>query len=485
MKARTIIHSLTIAIFLFLLLLTPLQVHAQDVSEKKLISDFGRGEAPFFRNGSAAKTQDASTLARFVSEKFLQNYIRAYLVTKDTRWLDKLIMGADTMLDQTKRIGTMKVWLTAVGSVGRAWIKPHSSNSGSCKMLPGYQVVTAPGEARLLKGETYVLEFTSSSRFEVSNFSKKVIIKRGALFEEDRIFVAVPGIRFFFQGKPSPGDKFIVTTAAPERMDQIFEDAMIVLPMAQFANIVFKTPSLKKNNKYIQSAIKYIRFIEEHVVNKWEKNWHSTDHNKGTYMFGKNPSLKFPMEFLPHHQSLAFGRLFLALMDIPGLERQAMYRERAEMMARYFKLWLTTRGDAYIWNLIDKKSPSKGEAPWPEETATSYHVIGFVVEAYQHGVVFTKKDLQLFANTLLTLTWNGNRSKPAFGKILLSNSPSPESKPLVEWINLGIVSDELWQVLTALFKAEMCDSDGSTRIWYIAPHVAYASYLRKQYKQKK
>jgi hypothetical protein len=203
--------------------------------------------------------------------------------------------------------------------------------------------------------------------------------------------------------------------------DSFLGDAMVLRPLVLTAKEILKDPALKA--KYGEKAQGYIDFAEK-IAEKWEKRggWRETkdggmisvtlpygiDQATGqwdaAYATRNDPGHGFSH---PNNKANHVARWMLAMYDATGKE---IYKQRAEKWFKLFKSRITLKPDGTytIWNYWqpagpwDYKADGKTTKHWVgvHPNAGYYEIdLTGVVEAYQHGIVFTKADIEHFIAT--------------------------------------------------------------------------------------
>lgn len=207
-------------------------------------------------------------------------------------------------------------------------------------------------------------------------------------------------------------------------------DGMVGTAMAQFVRLIHQTPALQA--RYAAKADAYRAFLETELVPRWESSsyigntWVSLSSTTGTY----KQSPRFDAfshtrnwTYLPYNQSLAYTRMLLVLHEVNG---NATYLDRARRNGQYFKNALTLSGDDYIWKYAYYSSGA-------EDVSHANIDVGAARELYNRGIVFTATDMQRFTNTLTTRMWNGSQTAPTVKKLVDGTGDTSFSKYLVEW----------------------------------------------------
>ncbi len=231
-------------------------------------------------------------------------------------------------------------------------------------------------------------------------------------------------------------------------------EGMITAPMAQFADYVRSTPTLKTN--YGATATRYVNFIENNILPKWDPYYQmiGDDGTSGTYTFPDDNSSWYPYLSLPYNMNAAMGRLYLWLY---GADPNQDYLDRASELATSFKnnLLVVANGLAYDWDYADPLLPNDS-APLQtvEDTSHANIEVGFAKLCYQMGVVFTSTDMQMFSNTLTIDMWNHNLKSPVVSARVDGTGGAVYTQYLHEWAGLATVGGgyQVWSIAAAVME---------------------------------
>jgi hypothetical protein len=211
--------------------------------------------------------------------------------------------------------------------------------------------------------------------------------------------------------------------------DSLLGEAMVLRPLVLLSSKIIKTPALKE--KYGVKAEGYIKLAEQ-VFEKWNErgSWRDTGDGKmmtvvlpfgidpvtGQWTAGYEKRNSLENGFSdPNNKANYVARWLLAMYDVT---KKPVYKERAEKWFRLLKsrMKLKEDGTYTVWNYWEPAGPwdyKKDGSPkhWvgvhPNE---GYYQIDLesIVDAYNHGLVFTKEDINnLIATALATKRyWN-------------------------------------------------------------------------------
>jgi len=237
--------------------------------------------------------------------------------------------------------------------------------------------------------------------------------------------------------------------------DSLLGEAMLLRPVVLMADEILKTPSLK--GKFDSQAQAYLRLAEQ-VFEKWDSRgcWREIA-NGGLWvvpLFGIDPKTGQWTEGYarrnsdgfsnPYNKENHIARWLIAMYDVM---RKPVYRERAEKWFRLMKSRMKTRQDGtyFVWNYWDPAGP------WDYKTDGSpKHWVGIhpnggyygidveaIVTAFEHGLVFTKEDIQRLIATNRDFMWNKQVTGAKFQRID-GGQPDPRwrNSPGVLWTAL-------------------------------------------------
>jgi hypothetical protein len=218
--------------------------------------------------------------------------------------------------------------------------------------------------------------------------------------------------------------------------DSMLSDAMVFRSIVRMSGEVLKTAALKR--KHGAKAESYLKLAEQ-LYEKWDKRggWRETkdggiisvvlyyglDQN-GNWTAGpeqrRDPSQAFSH---PDNKANQIARWLLALWDVTG---NAQYRDRAEKWFKTQKSRMTLQSDGTckIWNYWQPA----GSWDYRADGKTTKHWVGVhpnggyyeddtqgIVDAYEHGLVFTKADIDHLITTAKTSWTGGNPARPMAG----------------------------------------------------------------------
>jgi hypothetical protein len=206
--------------------------------------------------------------------------------------------------------------------------------------------------------------------------------------------------------------------------DNQLGEAMLLRPMVLMAGEIMKDPALKA--RYGQKAQAYIK-LSENIFKKWDSRGAWRDVKGGGLwvvpLFGIDPKTgnwtagyrKRGTEgfSLPPNKQNHIACWLIAMYDVT---KKPIYRDRAEKWWRVMKSRMKSRGAGkyFVWNYWDAggpwdTKPGGGLKHWvgvhPNGGYYGIDVEG-IVQAYEHGLVFTRKDIDRLIATNRDFMWN-------------------------------------------------------------------------------
>ena len=217
--------------------------------------------------------------------------------------------------------------------------------------------------------------------------------------------------------------------------DSLLGEAMALRPVVLAADEILKTPALK--SKFDSQAQAYLR-LAERVFEKWDSRgcWREIA-NGGLWvvpLFGIDPKTGQWTEGYcrrntdgfsnPDNKENHIARWLIAMYDVT---RKPVYRERAEKWFRLMKSRMKTRQDGtyFVWNYWDPAGPWDYKADGSPKHWVGVHPNGgyygidveAIVTAFEHGLVFTKEDIQRLIATNRDFMWNQQVTGAKFQRI--------------------------------------------------------------------
>ena len=250
--------------------------------------------------------------------------------------------------------------------------------------------------------------------------------------------------------------------------DSLLGEAMGLRPVVLMADEILQTPAL--TDKFGPQAQAYLKLAEQ-VFEKWDSRgcWREVAQG-GLWvvpLFGIDPKTGTWTEGYARRNTDAFSnpdnkenhiaRWLLAMYDVTN---KPVYRERAEKWFRLMRSRMRTRQDGkyLVWNYWDPAGP------WDFKTDGSpRHWIGVhpnggyyqvdvegMVAAFEHGLVFTKEDIDHLIATNRDFMWNQSVTGARFQRID-GGPPDPRwrNSPGVLWTALVPYDETLRKVFLA------------------------------------
>ncbi|NKB69444.1 MAG: hypothetical protein GKR89_20425 [Candidatus Latescibacteria bacterium] len=253
-------------------------------------------------------------------------------------------------------------------------------------------------------------------------------------------------------------------------------DAILVNPMLRFAEVVLQDPKLIQ--AFGDQARAYVDLARHDLMEKWDQRgtWH-LDGRQGAYRAWDRylepgdlsawralPQAKSGLS-LPFNKQMDMGVAALRLYRITGEEQ---YRQRAEEIFRLFQSRLRLFEDGYLWNYWEPLGPwdidqAEGRIRhWVNvHPSRNYQAreVGFVVEAYHTGVVFTQADIERIIQTNLGAMWNGDMEAPRWRNAGLGGpwAPQEEGRAGTLWSSLADFDERARQLIARTLQSGTID----------------------------
>ncbi|MBI5726085.1 MAG: hypothetical protein HZA50_19150 [Planctomycetes bacterium] len=217
--------------------------------------------------------------------------------------------------------------------------------------------------------------------------------------------------------------------------DNELGEAMLLRPMVLMAGEILKTPALKE--KYGSKAQEYIK-LSEQIFEKWDSRcaWREVKEgglwvvppfgldektNKWTEGYDQRKTDGFS---LPDNKQNFIAMWLLAMHDVT---QKAVYRDRAEKWFKVMKSRMKLREDGkyFVWNYWDAAGPWDYKPDGSTKHWVGVHPNGGyysvdlegIVSAYEHGLVFTKEDIDRLIATNRDFMWNQQVKDAKFKRI--------------------------------------------------------------------
>jgi len=405
------------------------------------------------------RSADSGTLG-WAESQVLDLCVTMYQATGETKWLDRLVEHADSVLSSIS-VGPLGLmgWRTPHYSIAFARVSASARNRSKASLIAEPADIWDVDQVAKVTGHRYRVEFPEAGGVVAQDMKTQALFGMG----EETLGVArpgkkinvIPGVTLKVEGEPAaPGDLFIVQTTAPKALDYVVHDGMVLTPIAQFIALARQDAALAR---YRPAADRFLRIMEKHLVHKWDGHWKDVGDGRGAYLAPNDPAQRFGGCTLPHNQYAALGRAFIALWQAT---RNPWYRERAQAMALNFKHYLELHDDHYVWHYWDHAGP------WDETGKRMHHIedtshgsieVDLAIDAYEARFVFDLQDMKRFARTLISM-WNGSREDPAFsGRVGDGKEPYTFKAP---WVRLSRFDDQLRGLLETAISKQNASSLG-------------------------
>lgn len=429
-----------------------------------------------YRGGKGdSASADSSELGWGEAARLLM-YIRAYRVSGDAYWLDKIIDHVDRMVknlsdpDEDGYLG----WRTIEYSDALGWPSADDGNKGAGRIEP--ELVRARKNTDVT-GHTYYIQFTEKSKFDVVDLNGARILAKDVAYTSGAEIAQIPGIKVTISGNVAAGDKFKVRTEPVLPLEWTVHDGMITYPIALFVETVRSDDALAAT--YGEKADEYAELLCEHFLKKWEYCWVEVGDDMGFIKWEPlvaNPYLRriapgdIPrtVKPQPHNQYLALGRTYLVMSGLVDEPLATEYRDRAERMARFFLSKARETGNAYTFSYGDEV---EGLSEGADDFGHGGLSMSFCIEAANRGVVFSDEQMQRFSHTLLDQIWDGSVDAPTFADRVSGEGERTPANASSYWVGLSRHNDEVWRLFWHIFR-QRPDANAFLNLWYARPEVA-------------
>ncbi len=190
-------------------------------------------------------------------------------------------------------------------------------------------------------------------------------------------------------------------------------EALVLEPILEFVELAQTDPKVPE--AYRKKAAEYLKTIDPEMILKWDQagRWKETHMDCGTYTEGIS---------LPHNKNAHLGSMLLVAARVtPSAERRILYLEKARKLARRWRKFLKVGGEGYIWHYWDAAGrwdfDEKGQSKhWTslEHRGYASSDTNFMADAYEHGLVFDRRDVEKHVWTFLHRIWNGDEEDPQY-----------------------------------------------------------------------
>lgn len=194
------------------------------------------------------------------------------------------------------------------------------------------------------------------------------------------------------------GDPVDLSTQNKPRVVLWVHTGMIVYPLTKFARLVKDNAGLKA---YAGKAAEFTRFAEEAVA-AFDVDWRfNTATGEGSFVVDKDMPVNWNYDTClgscrdAINTDTAMGRVYVNLFTLTG---KAEYSGKARAIATKFKNNLSLTNGKYVWKYRYREDQTYNTSY--EDISHGAIDVSFAREASLAGIVFTKKDLEAFSNTL-------------------------------------------------------------------------------------
>jgi hypothetical protein len=288
-----------------------------------------------------------------------------------------------------------------------------------------------------------------------------------------------------FIGWPKEGATSTASFGKELYTDSELGEAMALRPIVLMAAEILKRPTLKQ--KYGQKAEAYLRLAEQ-IFEKWNAwgAWRvvkegglwvvppvGMDPKTGKWTDGYERRHTDGFS-LPANKQNHVACWLIAMYDVT---KKPVYKERAEKWWRIMRSRMKLRdGKYYVWNYWDAAGPwdSKPDGSLKHWVGVhpngGYYAIDVegIATAYEHGLVFTKEDLDRLVATNRDFMWNQQVQGAQFKRI---DGGQPDNRwaksPGVLWAALTPYDETLRKVFEANHAPASWGGLSATP-WYLA-----------------
>jgi hypothetical protein len=229
----------------------------------------------------------------------------------------------------------------------------------------------------------------------------------------------------------------------------LVHDGMITWPLAAFAAIARADATL--DARYRRAGEGFVRFIEGHVLPRWEPLYRKIDPQRGTYVFPADADYGWRGNSLPHNQALALGRTFVHLHRAGGDPR---HLARALEMGKAFLAKTWVEGDALLWRYSDRVlSSDTQDASGPEDTSHANIDVGFLLDMHEDGRLLDATGARRLLATFERKLWNGRYGGASLAKHVDGKGDDEYAPYVSEWARLAdLEGSRARRVIEALYE---------------------------------
>lgn len=415
------------------------------------------------RGVSGAQTNDSGDLG-WGEGHTLYTIINMFYVTEDTKWLDIFKKHVDTALcfltdhDDDGFLSWHTNYYTPEEARIKAFPAPNNRGTGEIE-APEVMTKKESWNTRTVNHRFRVI-FLDRHRFTVVDEDMRMTAllsphSESGLhwlwiqdYEPGKQVWRTRGIRFTITGQPESGDSFIIVPEKAPAYDSVVHDGMMTMPIARFIKIVFSDEKLKE--RYGETAEAYLVFLERHFFEKWMSEptkgrparWVEFPDECGLYVW-EPTSYRKKCTSLPMNQYTAFGRTIIKMWQTTKEEK---YLDSATKMAKMVKSLLRVKDDAYWWYYSEHVADWDGrkKPPFIEHTHYADMDVGFIIDAYEAGIVFDEEDMHRLTNTFINVMWNGSLDEPTIAGGV--DGTNGTSNVLYDFTRLAQFDPRVWTI---------------------------------------
>ncbi|MDF2716418.1 MAG: hypothetical protein K0R28_3343 [Paenibacillus sp.] len=437
----------------------------------------------------------------------LESYLDLYGLTKNTAWLDKFAMHADTVIATADDIDNdgyrgwsssryspteLANWDFETAASGDStlpanWIRFQSTSSTALRttdhptQTTGSYAVEVRTESTGTKWQSlyqpmiayepdtlYVLQFygktngsAAKGRAYLRDKTTNTILcsvpfenTSWALHTAECRTPAAAGhvleVWLGHQTYTVPGGKaFYDNVKINAKLPFMVHDGVIGTPIAKFIKLIRGNSALQ--SAYLTKANGYLDFLEDHIVPRWENSsyigntWTAINSTTGMYKQSAN------FDAFSHSSTWTYLPYNQALAYVNMLmvlyesNGNPTYLDRAKRTGQYFKNALTANGTAYKWNYAYYASTV-------EDTSHANVDLGFVLDMYRNGQLFAGADMDKFADALTEVMWNGSTTAPTLTHYVNGTGATDFSKYMSNWTELAQFDKRIFTIASEQYR---------------------------------
>ena len=285
-----------------------------------------------------------------------------------------------------------------------------------------------------------------------------------------------------FTGWPKKGTGGLIEDQL--NTDSLLGEAMAFRPVVRLAAAILNDPTLKA--KYGAKARQYLAAAVRDFV-KWDARgcWREVK-NGGLWVvpaFGLDAAGTGWTEGYTDRVKNGFSNpvnkenlIASWMLELGDATHKRIYWDRAQSWFKVMKARMRPNGDNYlVWNYWDPAGPWDYKPDGSTRHWVGVHPnggyygidVGAIVEAFEHGMVFSKSDIDKLIATNRDFMWNQKLEGATFGRI---DGGAPDQRwlktPGVLWAPLCSFDATLRKVFEATFEPTSWGGLGATP-WYV------------------